>query len=101
MTMDMDALKANVKKALAHLPPDMQLDASRLFSMVEKHMPTIEKIGPLMMPLLGDDVMALAVEWQCKMLDKENLNKTLREAFAESGIVIPGDPNAVPAGPST
>jgi hypothetical protein len=91
---DLDALKDNVKRALKLMTPEMQLDASRLFSMIEKHMPVIEKIGPEFMAILGDDAMAIGQEMAMGMANKEGLNTTLREAFAESGIVIPDDPNA-------
>jgi hypothetical protein len=91
---DLDALKDNVKRALKLMTPEMQLDASRLFSMIEKHMPVIEKIGPQFMDILGNDVQAIMVEAAMGTVNKDALNTTLREAFAESGIVIPDDPNA-------
>ena len=92
--MDLNHFKGNVKKALALMPPEMSLDFTRLFTMVEKHEETIGKLGPQLMAILGDDVMALAVEWQCKMINMEGLSKVMHEAFGEAGIVVPSRPNA-------
>jgi hypothetical protein len=90
--MDMDFLKGNLKAAIMKMPADLQLDFSKLWTGVEKHIGTFEKIGPAIWELLGNDVMALGIEWQCNMLDKDQLSKVFREAFGECGIVLPDDP---------
>lgn len=85
--MDADMLKGNLKRAIGKMPPELQLDFAKLWTGVEKHLATFERIGPEIMDIMGNDVMSIAVEWQCKMLDKDALSKIVHEAFAESGIM--------------
>src|SRR5262245_51417747 len=87
--MDMDTLKENVKTVIGLMPAEVQLDCAKLFHIVVKHMPTIEKIGPVVVGILGNDVNTLAMEFAMGTLDKDRLNKTMTEAFAECGIVLP------------
>jgi hypothetical protein len=88
--MDLGQLKEDIKKVIKHMPAELQLECAKVFHTVVKHMPTIEKIGPLIAPLLMPHVQAGAVEFAMGMIDRDGLDKAMREAFAESGIVIPG-----------
>lgn len=90
--MDMDFLKSNLKEAIRKMPAEMQLDFSKLWTGVEKHIPVFQIIGPEIWGLLSNDVMAAAMEWQCNMLNMEGLSKVFRESFAECGIVLPDEP---------
>lgn len=88
--MDLGQLKEDLKAAIKVMPVELQLEAAKVFHAVGKHMPTIEKIGPVIGPLLMPHIQAGAVEFAMNMIDREGLDKTMREAFLESGIVLPG-----------
>ncbi len=88
--MDLGAVKDNIKSAIKLMTPEMQLDASRIFQVIVKHMPTIEKIGPELAAMFMPIIQAGAFEFAMGMVDKEGLEMAFREAFGECGIVIPG-----------
>jgi len=90
--MDMEFLKGNLKAAIRKMPPDLQLDFSKLFTVVEKHMATLEKIGPEVWDLLSNDVMTCAMEFMSGTVNKDGLSKVVHEAFAECGIGLPDAP---------
>ncbi len=92
--MDMEFLKGNLKTAIRMMPPEMQLDFSKLWTGVEKHLPTFEKMGGSVWELMSGDVMTLVMEFSAGVLDKEQLSKIFREAFAECGIGLPDEPKA-------
>ncbi len=92
--MDADMLKGNLKLAIKKMPPELQIDFAKLFPAVARHLPTLEKIGPELIELMSNDVMAIGIEWQCNMLDKDALMKVIQEAFAESGIIPADAPKA-------
>ena len=90
--MDMDTLKENVKKAVKLMPPELQLDFARLFKGVEIHMPVLTKIGPKVWDAVSLDVMAMVSDFSMGIIDMDQLSKTMHEAFAECGIMVPDAP---------
>jgi hypothetical protein len=99
--MDFGALKDDVKKVLKLLTPELQLAAAELFKIIGRHMPEIEKVGPQAYPILSNHIMAAAGEFAMGMIDKDGCDKALREAFAESGIIVPTLDRANASGPAT
>ena len=91
--MDTDALKGSIKGVLKRMTPQMQIDASKVFDLVGKHIKDIEKMGPDVMPILNPVIETIAMEWAMKMLDKKAVETAFREAFAECGIMIPDAPS--------
>jgi hypothetical protein len=90
--MDLEAFKEALKQALKMVPPELARDFAHVIAFLWQKMPMIEEVGPKIWPVLSNHVMALAAAWQFKLVDPKDIDKFLREAFEESGIVIPAGP---------
>lgn len=84
--MDLDAFKNNLRMAVALLPPDILEKVGDLMTFAFDNMGRLSEVGPQIIGLLRQDFLAAFVASQTGGLETDELEKVVRDVFAEFGI---------------